>query len=252
MQACSIAQQKGQAMVEGLVALVPLSLLLLVIPLVGKWQDIGLRTQHASRYAAFDAAQQARSPAELASEVEQRFFATRRNAPSAAISNPPSGALTAPALWVDARNRSLLSTDAQRVSVEMQVKPSAESLGSPAALNLMRALQVPTESILTSRVILQGQVAAPSGFEHWSALRFERQVALLRFDGAATSDNNVQVRLDNDAAYPGSRSRQIAEPLVREMKVIDHGWGWQPGARWLEPWTGLVPADRLQATRPAP
>lgn len=48
-------RQAGQALVEFLAMAAPLLGLFLLMPMIGKYQDIAHATQMASRYAAFDA-----------------------------------------------------------------------------------------------------------------------------------------------------------------------------------------------------
>lgn len=80
-------RQAGQALVEFLAMAAPLLGLFLLMPMIGKYQDIAHATQMASRYAAFDAtvhndaAGSSKPPAQLAAEVRRRYF-SRPDAPS--------------------------------------------------------------------------------------------------------------------------------------------------------------------------
>ena len=79
-------RQAGQALVEFLAMAAPLLGLFLLMPMIGKYQDIAHATQMASRYAAFDAtvhndaAGSSKPPAQLAAEVRRRYF-SRPDAP---------------------------------------------------------------------------------------------------------------------------------------------------------------------------
>lgn len=80
-------RQRGQALTEFLVVAVALIPLFLLIPFIGKYQDISHATQLASRYAAFDALTRNaamgswKPEAQLADEVRRRFYSN----PDAAI-----------------------------------------------------------------------------------------------------------------------------------------------------------------------
>lgn len=79
-------RQAGQALVEFLAMAAPLLGLFLLMPMIGKYQDIAHATQMASRYAAFDAtvhndaAGSSKQPDQLAAEVRRRYF-SRPDAP---------------------------------------------------------------------------------------------------------------------------------------------------------------------------
>ena len=79
-------RQAGQALVEFLAMAAPLLGLFLLMPMIGKYQDIAHATQMASRYAAFDAtvhneaAGSYKPPTQLAAEVRRRYF-SRPDAP---------------------------------------------------------------------------------------------------------------------------------------------------------------------------
>ncbi|MBC7512843.1 MAG: hypothetical protein H7234_00215 [Herminiimonas sp.] len=74
--------QGGQALTEFLLVALALVPLFLLLPMVGKYQDLAHATQMASRYAAFDATSFGNTagfnpwkpPAQLADEVRRRFY----------------------------------------------------------------------------------------------------------------------------------------------------------------------------------
>jgi hypothetical protein len=74
------AAMRGQALTEFLVISLVLIPLFLLLPVIGKYQDISHASQMASRYAAFDAAlrndsnNSHKSPAQLQNELRQRYF----------------------------------------------------------------------------------------------------------------------------------------------------------------------------------
>lgn len=78
--ASAAAAMRGQALTEFLVISLVLISLFLLLPVIGKYQDISHASQMASRYAAFDAVlrndgnNSEKSPAQLQNEVRQRYF----------------------------------------------------------------------------------------------------------------------------------------------------------------------------------
>ena len=74
------AARRGQALTEFLVITLVLIPLFLLLPVIGKYQDISHASQMASRYAAFDAVlrndgnNSQKSPAQLQNELRQRYF----------------------------------------------------------------------------------------------------------------------------------------------------------------------------------
>ena len=75
-------RQAGQALAEFLLIAVALVPLFLLLPMIGKYQDLNHATQVASRYVAFDATSfgdtdgenRWKPPARIADEVRRRFF----------------------------------------------------------------------------------------------------------------------------------------------------------------------------------
>lgn len=78
----SASRQTGQALTEFIVIALALVPLFLLLPMVGKYQDLVHATQMASRYAAFDATSFGNTngfnpwkpPVQLAAEVRRRFY----------------------------------------------------------------------------------------------------------------------------------------------------------------------------------
>lgn len=75
------ARQRGQALTEFVVIALALMPLFLLMPMIGKYQDIAHASEMASRYVAFDAiannansASGFKDPAKLAAEVRRRFY----------------------------------------------------------------------------------------------------------------------------------------------------------------------------------
>lgn len=112
---------RGQALLEFVVLALVLLPLFLLVPRLGKLQDLYQTAERASRYAAFEATVQHtgnswKSDAQLAQEVRQRFFADA----SAAVVSVASGHTRARAqtLWSDAANRNWMAQLDRAVQVD--------------------------------------------------------------------------------------------------------------------------------------
>jgi hypothetical protein len=76
----SLEKSQGQALIEFLIVALALIPLLVLIPLIGKYQDIAHFTQIAARYASFDTLvrnsgmSSEKSDSDVEGEVRQRFF----------------------------------------------------------------------------------------------------------------------------------------------------------------------------------
>jgi hypothetical protein len=85
-------RQRGQALVEFLVATAALLPLVVGVVLVGRLQDVRAATLQSARYAAFGGALAGAAQAELQSEVRARFYTDPNHLPRAADRrNVPSG-----------------------------------------------------------------------------------------------------------------------------------------------------------------
>ena len=106
--------QRVQALVEFFVAAIAIIPLFLLLPLIGKYQDISHATTMAGRYAAFDATNRNdvqggwKPPAQLADEVRRRFFS---NTDAVIKTNDTAGNFKANQnlLWVDQQNHPLIA-----------------------------------------------------------------------------------------------------------------------------------------------
>lgn len=102
----------GQALLEFVVLSLVLLPLFLLVPRLGKLQDLYQTTERASRYAAFEATVQHtgngwKSDAQLAQEIRQRFYADAR---TALVSDPTRvTSARAQTIWSDAANRNWMA-----------------------------------------------------------------------------------------------------------------------------------------------
>jgi hypothetical protein len=122
LQSSHVHAQRGQAVVETVVVLTVLAVFLLLIPLIGKYQDIAHQTQMASRYVAWqslvqnDAAGGSLPDAtRLARDVRRRFFGPS-NAPVFTDDNVDNMASYRNPMWTDHLGAPMLA-DFNNVSV---------------------------------------------------------------------------------------------------------------------------------------
>lgn len=145
-QGRSICRQSGQALVETLVAALGLLPLLLALPLLAKYADIGRAAIAASRTGAFDCSVRldaCESPQEqqlLADELRARHFRVPQASPETGAdgSMRPSAATVSGTgarqpFWVDRRGQALLDPDAD-VAIRITSEASDALAGAgPAA-----------------------------------------------------------------------------------------------------------------------
>ena len=108
--------QRGQALTEFIVIAFALVPLFLIVPLIGKYQDISHATQMASRYVAFDATvnnddiagSHFKTADQLAGEVRRRFFS---NVDAPIKTNDTAGNFDAHRnpLWTDTTGKPLIA-----------------------------------------------------------------------------------------------------------------------------------------------
>lgn len=127
----------GQALTEFLVLALALVPIFLILPLLGKYQDIGHAAQVASRYVAFDATLHNddlpgtafKSAAQLEQEVRRRFFG---NVDAPIKTDDAAGNVDADRnpLWTDAAGKPLLQDYGRDVCVTFGIPGSGYCNGS--------------------------------------------------------------------------------------------------------------------------
>ncbi|GAA4336430.1 hypothetical protein GCM10023144_30730 [Pigmentiphaga soli] len=240
----------GQALAEALAALSVLGALFALIPAVGRLQDLALQALLAGRHAAFGIAQGWSQPA-LRQTIGTRFFDPGRHR------------------WLALDGRAMLGADG--IQAWGAVAPPAARDGAyqigggdRQAMALRAELLFPDRGVTTGAVRLSPRLGAaaggrglggprsvPAGLHEWSSLRpaIARSTVLLSGEGAAGGDDAVQAaiaragRAWQDAARP---SANLARADDARLWRLDAGWQ-RPrlDTDWLQPWRGVVPADRL-------
>lgn len=223
--------QCGQALAEGVLALAALTVLFWAIPVIGRYQDIALQTTHASRHAAFSAAQKGVDDTHLLPAIQQRFFAQ-------------------PHLrWRDASGRPLLDGG---INLQLQRTASGSALqpATPEGQTLYRDWRLHDQGVLSARVSTSARDVSRGVFPAFvGTLAFTGHTAVLSGAGHAVSDADVQRRVASGDSGWGRAARQSSaagRAAAQRLRGVDAAWGRaQPSFDWLTPWTALVPQDRL-------
>lgn len=236
--------QGGQALVEGMVALLVLLSLWVGASWLGRLQDMALQATHASRYAAFATA---RDPlADIATEVRQHYF-----------SGPAHQ-------WSDRRGKRLLGPGLDEVSLSADrhsiLSPEAQAGATSAhAQALRQGWRLEDAGILDSRITAGPLFTQPSWHKKPSAygldyfdkqqLVLQRHTAILTDAGHASDDLAVQQRVAESALAWGNSahaSYTSGAKVAAGMVAVDAAWNRpQPKFDWLKPWSGHVPEWHL-------
>lgn len=245
----SLAGQRGQALVEALVAMLAMAVLWVGLNWLGHYQDMALSTAHASRHAAFLATRIESSHLqsdEPGSDRVKRYFTGEAHR------------------WSDRRAARLLNPDAalhaswrrdRQVSTEAQPGTTA-----PYAATLRKDWSLEDQGIVQASVRLDfddrprpvnnhdGLLGLAVFDKAYPTLR--RSTYILAGAGHAVSDSAVQEqvaasRLAWAAAHEMSSGAGSA--VAGRAAVVDAGWGrGEPQFDWLQPWSGYVPAHLIE------
>jgi len=247
----------GQALTEFLVVSLVLIPLFLLIPMIGKYQDISHATQLASRYAAFDAVLRNdsentwKTPALLAAEVRQRFFGV----PGAGIVTDVQDDAPIREGWSDPYSHPLiaapgdiaLSFGAQRGATHEEAYQTAGSADT-AIFHLAPAIGLGSQGLYRANVSVS-LANLPAGLRSIEPfdqldLRIERQASVL--PGAWTA--NAPAQTENRAARLAPINAVLPEALIAAMiEVVDMASVKPPAFGKLDRWRDVVPVDRLRS-----
>lgn len=259
------SSQQGQALTEFLVVAVAALPLLLLIPLLGKYQGISNSTQAASRYAAFQAAVRSDSSGtwepegELAQEVVRRFF-----------SNPDAPIKTGDAagnfkahqnlFWRDPADRPLVR------DLESDVRLSFGSSGNPtqaggfSAIDEARSfppvyeqLGLKAQGIYTARVSVN-IANVPSGLKFYEPfdridLSMTRGTSLVIDSWTARDPAQLESRISaSPAIFPAGSLAAVSPMVDAAVRMVDLPGGIDgPKLGRLDFWRDVVPEDRLRS-----
>jgi hypothetical protein len=253
---------RGQALTEFLAIALVLLPLFLLLPMIGKIQDIAHQTQMASRHAAFDAVlrndshNRFKPPQDIERELRHRFFgvagAIKTGSLPEAFSPRPD--------WSDPYANPLISTPGD---VTLSFGPSHGNAHRDAwiAASDTERFLLASPLGLDSKGIYQVNVSAklanlPAGlkliepFDQLN-LRIERHASVLIDPWTARSPVQAEERFGRVAAV--NAPLQKIAPLVGAMiEYVDLSGVTPPSFGTLERWRDLVPADRVVNRRDAP
>jgi hypothetical protein len=260
----------GQALSEFIVMALVLVPLFLLMPMIGKYQDISHATEMASRYVAFEAIanndgmSSYKSPEQLAQEVRRRFFS---NSDAPIKTNDEAGDFKANQnlFWVDPQGNALIK-NFNDVSVSFGSAHSANPVDGKSAaddgkpFNMPVPLQVADQLGLktgmytanVSVVIANLQDIGPSfastyeGFKNIN-LTVSRHTSVLTDSWTARDPGQVESRINTTALFPGNLltvtkpAMELAVPLIESPGPVS-----APKLGELSFWRDEVPADRLK------
>lgn len=268
-------RQRGQALSEFILLVVGVGIpLLLLIPLIAKYQDIQHATQMASRYLAFEATTQSNDeaqwklPQQLANEVRSRFFGNpAENIRSDVIS---SSASSEP-FWTNPLGSGMIASPEVDVTVSTNKAGTGSGVadgfdaasdknpfygGSPDIPTIMDYTGLPARGIYTANIKVRlanmpfslgfgGPVYAP--FDN-IGIFITAQTGTLTASWAASGPQEVVRRLSNPDLIPslqlqadfapGSANADIISAV--ELENIP-----PPKIGQLAPFIDIVPRDRL-------
>ncbi|CAM5400991.1 type IV pilus modification PilV family protein [Eoetvoesiella caeni] len=246
-------RQGGQALLEGLVAMLILLMLWVGITWLARFQDMALQTSHASRFAAFSLA---RDPGYASiGAIRQSYF-----------SGPGHQ-------WKDRRGRDILAAERNEVVLDITRDarlPSGAQPGGPhaAATTLRQEWRLEDAGIASAVVSVNARRPAVSGhaalnepgaglsgglelaqFDSYP-LPLVRHTAILLDAGHASSDVGTQVRVaQSDLAWAAAAnvSYGLGAKISSAMNTVDGAWRRpQPVFDWLGPWHEIIPEHHLR------
>jgi hypothetical protein len=267
-----LSLQRGQALTEFLVVALAIIPLMLLIPMIAKYQDVSNSTQLASRYVAFEATQfndtvnAFKSEADLANEVRRRFYS---NTDAPIKTGDVAGDFKAHQnlFWRDPKGGTLLKpfdeitvsfgTDTKTTHQEGFKSISNESISFGTS-------SVPSMMGLGSRGVYRANVSVPlvnlpegiKSFEPFDKINLSmtRQTSIAFDHWAARSPQQTEARFGRLA--PISSALQNIEPAIDVAvtlldKLPGEGGVTPPRFGRLERWRDFIQEDRVPAPAPA-
>lgn len=255
-------RQRGQALTEFLVAAVALIPLLLLTPVIAKYQDIGSSTQAASRYVAFDAMTRNDSvsswkpEAQLADEVRRRFFS---NIDAPIKTNDVAGNFKAHQnlFWRDPRDAPLIADFNSDVTVSFGASRAGTHGGGFSAASdgaifvLHDQLGLPAKGIYTANVSVK-VANLPAGLKFYTPfdqinLSIGRSTSVAIDAWTAKNPSQVESKIAaSPVIFPVGNLAAVSPVVDAAVGIIDLPGGISgPQLGRLEFWRDVVPRDRL-------
>ena len=251
---------RGQALTEFIVLSLVLVPIFLLLPMIGKYQDIAHQAQMASRYAAFDAmidngtTAPWKPEAQLADEVRRRFF-TNPDAPIKTLDVAGETDNYHNPMWVDPAGKYLID---KLSAIQVTYGPgysathtsgfSGGADGNSFALKSplgLKAQHVYTANVSVKLANLTGGVRALQPFDAIN-LSLTRRTSLVFDPWRAGGPAQVQNRLHSDALMPASPMSVMSKITDLAVYAQEAGEVSNPKLTTLDFWQDVVPNDRLK------
>jgi hypothetical protein len=254
-------QSGGQALVEFLALALVLIPLFLLIPIIAKYQDISHAVQMASRYVAFEAMTRNdtqnswKAPAQLAGEVQRRFFS---NSDAPVKTGDVAGNFRAHqnAFWRDPAGKALIAKFSTDVSVGFgqHLRPThAVAFGTASdggPFTLADKLQLSSKGIYTGGVSVK-LANLPAGLKAYEPfdkinLSMTRRTSVVIDGWPASSPEQIESRIADDRLLPAKRLSALAPGVNLSVTVTEIGKVRKPALGELAFWRDVVPPDLLK------
>lgn len=246
---------RGQALAEFLVISLVLIPLFLLLPVIGKLQDISHATQMASRYAAFDAVlrdvgkNSHKPPAQLATEVRQRYFGM----PDAGIRSREEESVALREYWNDPFGNALirkpediaLSFGASHGDAHADGYSSASdsSLFPLARLASLSGRGIYRANVAVTVANLPAGLRSVEPFDRLN-LTMERYASVLPDAWTASSPVQAEQRFGGLAPLNEAMPQDLVSTAVM---FVELGHVPPPNFGKLVSWRDVVPQDRVRA-----
>lgn len=266
----TLRRDGGQALTEFLVMALALVPLFLLMPMIGKYQDISHATEMASRYVAFqaiannDGMSSYRPPAELAQEVRRRFFS---NSDAPIKTNDEAGDFKANQnlFWVDAQGNALIK-QFNDVTVSFGSGHGANHADGKSGGDDGKPFNMPTpfkvghemglkDGLYRANVSVVVANLQDIGLSYASTyeqfkninLTVTRHTAVLPDTWTARDPNQIDSRIRQNVLFPGQHFDTV-KPVVDAAVVVIESPGSikKPKLGELSFWQDEVPQDRLK------
>lgn len=253
-----LAASGGQSLTEFLVLCLALLPLFLLLPMIGKYQDIGHATHMASRYIAFeagtrnDALNSFKPEAQLATEIRQRFFS---NADAPIKTGASANGASQNLLWRDTRDAPLIPHLDPDVTISFgaaagathKLAFSAASDGAPFLLAAQ--LDLPTKGIYTANVDV-ALANLPAGLKSLQPfdtinLKVQRHTSVVINPWVALSGQNIEEKINQHAIIPGQLVAFVPNVYSAILSLFETDQVAPLHVGELSLWRDVVPADRL-------
>ena len=254
----------GQALTEFLVLALVLVPLFLLIPVIAKYQDVAFAVQMSSRYVAFEAMTRNdsqstwKTPAQLAGEVQRRFFS---NSDAPIKTGDVAGNFIAHQnlFWRGPAGEPLIADFDQDVSVGFgaENRPTqAEAFGAAQDGAPFNPFKTADELGLSAKGIYTGNVSVklanlPAGLKAYEPfdkidLSITRHTSIVVDGWAATDPSQVEARINRPALVPATSLAEVAPVVDAAVTAIEIGQIRGPQLGKLDFWRDVVPPDRLK------